>query len=120
MSIGPSETATVPDGARIIDGKDKYLLPSLADMHVHLRGDSTELLLYLANGVTVVRDMASEPIYLQWRDAIAAGAMVGPRLYVTSPLIDAPKGKRVWPGSAAAHWFSRLLHACWFGSRCER
>ena len=54
--VGPSAEVKVPRKARVIDGRGAWLMPSLADMHVHIKEDN-ELLLYIANGVTTVRDM---------------------------------------------------------------
>ena len=66
-----------------------YLMPGLADMHVHLKGDwpLPQLDLYLANGVTTVRDLDGRDFMLQWRKEINAGKRVGPTLYVAAPTI---------------------------------
>ena len=85
--------------ARIIDGTGKYLIPGLWDMHVHtLMGDwmpgATEvtLPLFVANGVTGIRTMGDElPTILQWRDAIAQGKLLGPRMVSSGPMLDGPK-----------------------------
>ena len=64
----------------MIDGRGKYVLPGLVDMHVHLR-TADALKLYLARGLTTVRKMnrrMGDP--LPWRAALDRGAMVGPRL----------------------------------------
>ena len=74
-----SSSADVPEGVRVIDGKGRYLIPGLIDGHVHLRRQPNDLLLYLANGVTTVRDFAGGPHDLKWREEIAAGRP-GPRL----------------------------------------
>ena len=50
-------------GVRVVDGAGRYLLPGLADMHVHL-WDPDEAALYLANGVTLVRNMWGRPVHL--------------------------------------------------------
>jgi len=51
----------VPPGVRVVDGKGQFLIPGLWDMHTHLQavGDAS-LLLYIANGVTGIRDMGSD------------------------------------------------------------
>src|SRR6266545_4577155 len=54
-AVGPRRDIAVPSDARRIDGRGRFLLPGLADMHVHLQ-DSTDLRLFLANGVTTIRD----------------------------------------------------------------
>jgi hypothetical protein len=78
----------VPTGALVIDGEGKFLIPGLNDMHMHLDGSENDLLLYLANGVTTVRDMGDGPsVYLQWRDEISEGIRTGPNMVVMSPSI---------------------------------
>lgn len=93
--MGPRESVTIPENARVIAGRGAFVLPGLADMHVHLQRDDAELLLNVANGVTSVRDLSGEDEYLKWREEIASGDRIGPNLYIASPLIDAPRGKRV-------------------------
>jgi signal peptidase I len=118
-SINPAENQAIPPGTRIIDGTGKYLIPGLADMHVHLMRDSTELLLYLAHGVTTIRELAGEPMYLGWRQRIATGELVGPRLYVASPFIDAPTGKRAlaWFGGGAFAIATAICFPFWLTRR---
>lgn len=53
-------------------------------MHVHLRDSENNLLLYLANGVTTVRELGGTPLHLKWREAIEAGDRPGPNLVVYS------------------------------------
>ena len=80
--------AAVPAGARVVEGNGlAWLIPGLADMHVHLL-DRDELLLYLANGITTVRNLHGLPRHLAWRDSIAAGALPGPRLVTSGPIVD--------------------------------
>lgn len=81
---GPSDRAQIPDDARTIDAAGRYLVPGLADMHVHLEEEDLPLL--LANGVTLARDLNGAPDHLRWRDEVAAGARLGPTLVVSSPL----------------------------------
>lgn len=89
-AIGPSATISVPSGARRVDGRGKYLIPGLADMHVHLEYfDKPDILaLFLANGVTTVRNMDGRPYLLDWKRRIAAGELSGPRIYTAGPLLD--------------------------------
>ncbi len=82
-------------GVTIIDGKGKYLIPGLWDMHAHSHNDpfteKVATLLLLANGVTGIRDM-SAPLdkILPWRDSVRNGLLIGPRAYVAGPVIDGP------------------------------
>ena len=91
IAEGPSASVTVPANARVIDGRGKFLIPGLWDMHVHITmpGGRDVLPLYIANGVTGVRDMASEWAQLtSWRRDIRAGAMVGPRILSSGPYLE--------------------------------
>src|SRR5437868_3975172 len=74
VKIGPSSTVQVPDGAVRIDGRGKFLMPGLADMHVHL-WTQDDLTLFLANGVTFVRNMWGSPQTLVWRGRVERGAL---------------------------------------------
>lgn len=85
--IGLKSKVKVPKGAERINGRGKYLLPGLADMHVHI-WTKDELPLYLANGVTVVRNMDGRPFHLEWREQIASGDLLGPSLYTSGPSIN--------------------------------
>lgn len=87
-----SEVA-VPDGAKQIDGSGLFLMPGLADMHVHLREE--DLPAYLASGITTVRNMWGHEAIRDMRERIAAGILAGPTVYSTSPGIDGPPAK--WP-----------------------
>ncbi len=94
--LGPAESLEPPPEAERIEAEGCYLMPGLADMHTHFGSDDTawrnDLFLFVANGVTTVREMWGSPRYLWWRDAIASGAVVGPRLYLCSPGLDGPTG----------------------------
>jgi imidazolonepropionase-like amidohydrolase len=93
--VGPAAGATVPAGATRVDGTGKYLLPGLAEMHGHLTANylpdaakADVLYLYVANGVTTVRAMLGNPEAIITRDAIAAGKLLGPKLYVAGPALN--------------------------------
>ncbi len=84
--VGPARDARVPRAARRVDGRGAYLIPGLADMHVHI--DSIEdLSLYVAAGVTTVRNMHGGPKHLVWRARVASGAVVGPTIFTSGPPI---------------------------------
>jgi imidazolonepropionase-like amidohydrolase len=89
IKIGPANQVAIPPDAKVIEGRGAYLMPGLADMHAHLAGDWPlhPLDLYLANGVTTVRDLDGRAFMLQWRDEIKAGKRSGPTLYVAAPTI---------------------------------
>jgi imidazolonepropionase-like amidohydrolase len=91
VAEGPAATTPVPGGARVIEGGGKFLIPGLWDMHVHTvaPGGRGALPLYIANGVTGVRDMAGDwPTLVASRAAIARGALVGPRMVVSGPYLE--------------------------------
>jgi len=81
--------------ATIIDGTDKFLMPGLTDMHVHLFDrhplKNTWMLMLLINGVTSVRDMCGESGKLQLRDKIKRNEILAPNLYQSGPIINGIK-----------------------------
>ena len=82
-----------------VDGSGKFLIPGLWDMHVHMlfgnwfpRGKEITLPLFIANGVTGVRDMGGDLAQLdRWRSEIDSGLRVGPRIIRAGPFVDGPK-----------------------------
>ena len=90
-SVGPAASTKVPAGARVIDGRGRWLIPGLWDMHVHSAVPTGQLLLslYVANGVTGVRDMGGDfDLIKSWRRAIEAGNLVGPRIVAAGPYLE--------------------------------
>jgi imidazolonepropionase-like amidohydrolase len=89
-TVGPRGKVALPAGARIVEGAGRYLLPGLADMHVHLEYfDAPAILgLFLANGVTTVRNMDGRPYILEWKRRVAAGELLGPSIHTAGPLLD--------------------------------
>ena len=89
--VAVERNAPVPAGARVIDGRGKYLIPGLWDMHVHadvVHGRRL-LSLYIANGVTGIRDMAGTWDSLRtWRSEILAGTLIGPRIVASGPYLE--------------------------------
>jgi hypothetical protein len=82
VAVGKSSAIRLPPGARIVDGRGKFLIPGFWDSHVHLTlaGESA-LQLFIANGVTGVRDMVGDPQILRtWKNRIAEGSLTGPRI----------------------------------------
>jgi imidazolonepropionase-like amidohydrolase len=90
-----------------VDGSGKFLIPGLWDMHVHMvfgdwfpQGKEITLPLFIANGITGVRDMGGElDVLQQWRKEISAGALIGPRIVISGPMLDGPKPR--FPSSVA-------------------
>jgi imidazolonepropionase-like amidohydrolase len=88
--IGAVGETPVPQGAEVIDGTDRYLMPGLAEMHAHVpSAPSVELdralALYLAKGITTIRGMLGRPWHLELREALSSGEIPGPRLVTSGP-----------------------------------
>ena len=105
VRVGPAAQAHY-QARQTVDGRGRYLLPGLWDMHVHFRGGDSlaaankkSLALYLAHGITTVRDCGGDltPRIFEWRREEAAGTLAGPRLFTSGPKIDGPGA--TWPGS---------------------
>ncbi|HYW12705.1 MAG TPA: amidohydrolase family protein [Longimicrobium sp.] len=92
IAVGPSASVAVPNGARRIDGRGKYLTPGLAEMHGHVPQPASNpqytedvLFLYLAQGITTVRGMLGAEGQLELRRRIIRGELAGPMLYLAGP-----------------------------------
>lgn len=104
--LGKSSEVRTPVHAVIVNGRGKYLIPGLWDMHVHTvfgdwlpRDERVVLPLFVANGVTGVRDMGGElDVLKEWRAQIAAGRLLGPRMFIAGPMLDGPTPR--FPSSA--------------------
>ncbi len=121
IALGPAGRVAVPAGATRIAGRGRFLLPGLADMHVHLGYQNTGkeniadiLLALVANGVTTVRDMHSggpQSWQLALRRRVVAGELLGPRIYtagdpdVSSPAAAAQSAVAL---KAAGHDFAKV------------
>jgi imidazolonepropionase-like amidohydrolase len=83
----------------LVDGKGKYLIPGLLDSHVHLdEWFQYSLAVFAANGVTAVRDMGGEFSKLQaWRQRIAEGSLVGPRIKTAGPILESERFLQILP-----------------------
>lgn len=104
---------TPPTGAVIIDVTGQYMIPALADMHIHLEGQAWNMMFppdeqfssedldfsqilfpYIANGVTTVQIMSAFPEHIRLREQIDRGEIFGPRL-ILNRMIDGPG--QAWP-----------------------
>jgi len=124
VALGPVRQVPVPAAAARVDGRGKFLIPGLADMHAHL--DMTpslfadtalvaaELFSYVAGGVTTVRDMHSgnaESPLLRLRQQVAAGAPLGPRIYTAGDALGlsvASLAGKIAALKAAGHDFLKV------------
>jgi Amidohydrolase family len=92
-AFGAADSIKTPAGALRIDGRGKYLLPGLADMHVHFEPFNEEsnaamLKLFIANGVTTVLNLYGTPAFLKLRDRVGRGETLGPVIYTSGPFIS--------------------------------
>jgi hypothetical protein len=78
-----------PPGTRVILARGQFLIPGLWDMHVHIWDADLAFPLFLANGVTGVRNMGGHPDELRrWRQELQEGKRLGPRLVACGPVVD--------------------------------
>ena len=111
---GDTIRAVGPDGAVSrrytakgnVDATGRFVMPGLWDMHMHFGGgqelieENKNLLpLYVAYGVTTVRDCAADisPSVLEWRSAVAEGRLLGPRIFTSGPKLEGYKP--LWKGT---------------------
>jgi imidazolonepropionase-like amidohydrolase len=107
VAVGPWKKVTAPAGSQIVNGRGKFLIPGLWDMHVHnfANGSGDEKWipwtypLYLINGVVGVREMWGPENANAWRAQHAKYDKPAPNVYLASPILDGPKP--IWPGTVA-------------------
>jgi imidazolonepropionase-like amidohydrolase len=91
VSIGQGSQGKYAPDAIIIDGRGKFLIPGLAEMHAHvppvedLAPMKEVLMLFVSNGITTIRGMLGHPKHLELRSMIRRGEILGPNFYTTGP-----------------------------------
>lgn len=91
IAIDDASKVKIGEGATIIDAKDKYLIPGLAEMHAHvppiedMEPMKEVLKLYLLNGITTIRGMLGHPQHIELRSKVQSGEVIGPNFYTTGP-----------------------------------
>ncbi len=87
--IGAPNAVTVPAGATRVDGRGKFLMPALAEMHAHIPTDRAEaervLFMYVANGIGTIRSMLGDPSHFTLRERATRGEIVAPTMYLSGP-----------------------------------
>ena len=86
--IGPR--VTIPRGATRVNGKGRFLIPGLWDMHSHHQGTGAGCLdLFIAKGVVGTRDMGGDiDFILPLRERVKSGAVLGPEIVSAGPILD--------------------------------
>ncbi|MET8268044.1 amidohydrolase family protein [Micromonospora arida] len=97
LDVGDLRRMPVPERARVIDGRGKFLIPGLADMHTHATEiDPYDPEMYVVNGVTTVRQMSSSNAVRGWRADISSGTRLGPQFLIGSAILDGAPS--LWEG----------------------
>lgn len=97
--ISPADSLRAPDGATVIDGRNKYLIPGLWDMHTHIVSWDWVPNLLLANGVTGIRVMHGTPDRLKEIKSQPESFYKRLEVEYSSPIVD---GEKLWEGSIMA------------------
>jgi imidazolonepropionase-like amidohydrolase len=98
VQVGPADAVKVPRGATVTQLDGKWIIPGLIDAHA--RAERWALTRFLAYGVTALREVGGpQDSSLALRQAISAGSVAGPRLYISGATID--RAPATWPGAAA-------------------
>lgn len=99
-SVLPSAEAEVPDGASVVDGRGRFLIPGLVDAHVHLSAAADAFpALLVAHGVTTVRDTGADTAMIVALRERARGDALLPRIVCTGAIVDGDPA--FWPFSHA-------------------
>jgi imidazolonepropionase-like amidohydrolase len=92
VAVGPSPDVAIPADATRIDGRGRFVIPGMGEMHGHIPSpDQSQqyvddiLFLYVANGVTTVRGMLGFNGQLTLKDRVLSGKAIGPTLYLAGP-----------------------------------
>jgi hypothetical protein len=123
VAMGPAGSITVPAGATRIEGRGRFLMPGLAEMHAHIPGGNAPpqliediMFLYIANGITTIRGMLGAPTQFEWRDRAARGDIVAPTMYLAGPSLnqntvsDAPSAARLVEANHATGYDLQKVH----------
>ncbi|MDQ3713943.1 MAG: amidohydrolase family protein, partial [Acidobacteriota bacterium] len=90
--IGEKGEILIPKKAKIINGKGKYLIPGLWDSHVHLSTGKISFPLFVANGVTSIREMGGDLQEVkQLREQVANGQLLGPRIKMAGTFLESER-----------------------------
>lgn len=96
--VGPPDQISHPASAEVFDASGKWILPGLIDMHCHLGNEEVQALmnLYLANGITTIRDVGGNVTQLRLlRRAVDSRMRIGPRISIAGQILDGDPP--LWP-----------------------
>src|ERR1041385_1482030 len=105
LYAGPHSKTPAYEAGQALDGRGFFVLPGLIDLHVHGLVNESTLQSFLQNGVTSVRDLASDVFEaLEWKAKEQSGMIASPRLFVSGPVLTCPKGypENVWGPQGSA------------------
>ncbi len=114
-AIGLADEITIPNDTEIIDGQGGYLMPGLADMHMHLENsrvynDPEQLLFFLSQGTTTIRSLGTAPEAFPWRGQVERGELIGPTAYMMGPTLIGNYQNSMGIGMIITGWnITRLL-----------
>jgi imidazolonepropionase-like amidohydrolase len=92
-AVASDGTIDLPPATKVVEGKGKFLIPGLWDTHVHLTPFGEAVLpLFVAYGVTAVRDAGSTGLIFGWRRQVAAGERLGPRIWTSGRMLAQARG----------------------------
>jgi imidazolonepropionase-like amidohydrolase len=84
--VAPASEVRALTGERVVDGRRKFLMPGLWDMHARLSGDEAAMTRLLAQGVVGVRDMGGDfAVLAESRRRVGDGRLEGPLLVLAGP-----------------------------------
>lgn len=115
-AVSPAGQAKLPKNVKIIDGKGKFLMPGLTEMHGHIPGENQKqygedvLFLYISNGVTTVRNMLGTAYQVKLKERVKNNELSGPTIFAASPWLSNDNV----PSPTAADEFVRKQKAAGF------
>src|SRR5262245_15291055 len=88
-AIGAADSIPVPAGTARVDGRQKYLMPGIAEMHAHVPGEDSPaaveiMALYALTGATTIRAMLGTPYQHELRRRIENREILGPTVVMAA------------------------------------
>jgi len=87
-AAGPRSEVEIPDGAEVVDGTGRFLIPGLTEGHSHTIHSPSQLLVYLTRGVTTLREMDGYPWMLEARRKASRGELLMPSLLISGHILS--------------------------------